>query len=285
MNPSSGPSNRAWAWGMQTVGRAAFIAPDGSPEANYYRSVLDSNLAVQEGFMNITGTGLTPARINSSCASYNPDTANRWDWGRCTVGQCAGNPGLCTTPPLHNIAIGYCPINAIFINTANATDAQAPWMYWYVSVALSHLRELGFVQTQSVVTNTWQRLIEMVQDPTFNPYLIAAYSEPLKKGPAACPGSGSSTTNPFLGSWAQVKKGYSSGLQTINTFNKTSDAWSGNYPCADHGYSLLARAAGTYISGTNSGSFSGSSAWNWLKANVPYSTCGDSIIKYALAPR
>ena len=43
--------------------------------------------------------------------------------------------------------------------------------------------------------------------------------------------------------------------------------------------------AGAYISGTNSGSLSGNSARNWLKANIPYSTCGDSIIKFALAPR
>jgi hypothetical protein len=36
-------------WSMQTVGRAAFIAPDSTLEASYYTSMVNSNLEVLEG--------------------------------------------------------------------------------------------------------------------------------------------------------------------------------------------------------------------------------------------
>jgi hypothetical protein len=278
MNPSFYTVVRRFAWGIQTVGRAAFIAPDNTPESSFFTAMLNSNLEVLEGFMQITGTPLTPANTNSSCGSYVAGTANRWDWGRCSVGQNL-------KPSLHTLTGGECPAGG------GATDYESTWQYWFASLALSHLRELGFSQVTSIVTQTWQREIEMVDDPSFNPYLVATYAQGIKSGSHAC-GSSGTTSNPYFPSWAAVKAALPASIQNVGTFNHAPDAgappdppWS-NYMCADHGYSLVARAVGTYLGGTTSGSFSGTTAWNWLNANVPYfSRCGDQIIKFALAPR
>jgi hypothetical protein len=131
----------------------------------------------------------------------------------------------------------------------------------------------------------------MVDDPAFNPYLVATYTQGIKNGPSAC-GSSGTTDNPYFATWADVKAAMPVVLQNVSTFSHAPDAgappdppWA-NFMCADHGYSLLARAVGTYVSGTTSGPFAGTTAWNWLNANVPYfSRCGDQIIKFALAPR
>jgi hypothetical protein len=284
VNPSNYTVTRNFAWAMQTVGRAAFIAPDNTPESSLYTSMLASNIEVLEGFMKITGTSLTPTSANTGCSSYNAGTANRWDWGRCTVAQNLA-------PALHNITSGECPISgdvAGYVDGTKASEFESLWQYWFVSVALSHLHELGLTQVHSVVTQTWQRLIEMVKDPTFNPYLIAYYEIGIKGGVQACNNSPYPSANPFFTSWSQVKAALPPGGQTINTFNHgvPGDPPNANFACADHGYSLLARAAGTYITNMNSGSLSGIDAWSWIKSNVPYfSTCGDRIIKYALAPR
>jgi hypothetical protein len=286
MNPSYYTVVRQFAWGMQTVGRAAFLAPDGTAESSYFTSMVNSNLEVLEGFMQISGTTLTPASTNASCSGYDANTANRWDWGRCTVGQNLSQA-------LHTLTGGECPTSAVsgFVDPSKATDFESTWQYWFASLALSHLKELGFGQVTSVVTQTWQRAIEMVEDPGFNPYLVGNYEQGIKNGAAACSGT-DSTTNPYFTSWAQVKAALPAAEQTVSTFQHAptpgapADPPWGNYPCADHGYSLLARAVGTYIGSTTSGSFNGAAAWNWLNANVPYySACGDAIIKFALAPR
>ncbi len=283
VNPGTAVT-RLWAWGLQVVGRAAFLAPDRSPESNYYNSVVNSNIEVQEGFMAIRGTALTPSSTNTGCSSFSAGTANRWDWGRC------GNASLCSTPActpvapgLHSVVAGGC-VNgpSDMLDQTRTSDFDQPWMYWMLITALGHLQELGFSQVNSVASETHQRLIEMILDPGFNPYLIAEYVQGLKQGPGKC--KGGSTTNPFFTSWAQVKSSFLGPAQNIHSFAFTP--FSGNFPCADHGYSTVARAAGTYITKTSSGSMTGSAAWDWLNAKAPYlGACGDSIIKFALVPR
>jgi hypothetical protein len=299
INPSFYTVIRQFAWGMQTVARAAFISPDGSVEQGYYAAKINSNLEVQEGFMQIKGTALTPAATNDTCSSYNPTTANRWDWGRCTVGQNLPNR-------LYALSGGECSVDPNYVNPANATDFEPPWQYWFASNALAHLNELGYSNVSSVLTATQKRLIEQVLDPTYNPYLVAAYESPLKNGSGTCPSGVDSSANPLLQNWATVKAGFPASMQSVSTFwhsgegpgNTVSDPPWGNFACADHGYSLVARAVASFATRVTSsdancagGVCSGQAAWSWLNSKVPYfnnnggSICGNQQIKFAIAPR
>jgi len=320
---------RELAWGLQAVERAAFIAVDRTPEASYYLAQLNSNLEVQEGVMGITGTTLMPSDTSCSAAtcSYNPSSANRWNWGRATaVSQCSSN-GTCNTIPitLHAVAPGACPISvssqAYIRDTVTSTFVEY-WHYNYLSIVLSQLREAGYTQATAVSQQMQQSLEERVLDSTFNPYLVAAYIDGAKdaSGGTACNGNGFNT-DPFIATYALQKSSYDLSITNQCTFNaegnnndlgtcgsNSGSAWNQQIPCGDHGYSLLARAAGSFLLefGTSSndancpgGTCAAQAAWTWLDGHAPYfanavtnsEACSaywvipDSQTKYALAPR
>jgi len=315
MNPA-GAVLRELGWGLQTVARAAFIAPDGTPEANYYLAMMNSNLEVQEGVMGIRGTGLTPSDTNCSAAScyYTVASANRWNWGRATVLSQCGTNGPCRTIPvaLHAVAGGSCPTSAQaqFLDPSITSAYYQPWMYNMLSIALSETREMGYAQAAPVSKEMQQRLAEQVLDASYNPYLIAAYEEGVKdvSGGFACNNNSSMNTEPFITSYSRLKKSFPYSIQDRSKFDAGGAAAWQNVPCGDHGYSLLARAAGSFLQffGTSSsdpncpgGICTAAETWSWLDGHVPYfsnriagsASCPatafpkDEQIKFALAPR
>jgi Putative Ig domain len=92
--------------------KARTVSPDGSLEQTVFDSFLASNAEVHEGIEGITGSSLTPSSTNPNCASFNINSANRWDWGRCTVASFCGSgepQGANCTPvaqAMHNPAPG-----------------------------------------------------------------------------------------------------------------------------------------------------------------------------------
>ncbi|HKW98485.1 MAG TPA: Ig domain-containing protein [Bryobacteraceae bacterium] len=117
MNPQA-EAVRGTAGIVQTTSYAAFIAPDNSPESLYFNNVVNSNLEIMEGVMNLTGTPLTPtvadssgAAVNTNCANYDYRSANRWNLGHCTVfSQCMTTGSGCSvlTSTLHSPNPGSC---------------------------------------------------------------------------------------------------------------------------------------------------------------------------------
>jgi hypothetical protein len=320
MNPN-GSVLRELAWGLQAVSRAAFIAPDGTAEATYYLSMLNSNLEVQEGAMAISGTGLTPNDTSCAAASvpgYNPNAANRWNWGRCTVMSLCSLSGTCTTtqPALHFASTGSCTTDPTYLNLAVTGSLIQDWMYNFLSVSLSLIRELGYTQAAPVSAELQRGLEERLLDSTYNPYLVGAYESGIKQAGAACNGNGFSP-NPFIGSYAQLKSSHAVAIQSVASFyEKNPPAGYINIACGDHGYSHVARAAGSFLqefetssvdSNCPNGRCTASDAWKWLSTCAPYfghagpagGICGkkgsqscqepsnwkDEQIKFALAPR
>jgi hypothetical protein len=296
------PGNiRTLAWALQTTARAAFIAPDSSVENSYYSSMLNSNLEVLEGMLSISGTTLTPSTTNSSCTTYSNTSANRWDWGRCSViSQCTTGACAPIVTALHAVSVGGCPVDALLTNTKTSSQ-ESPWQYGYLSIALSHVRELGFTQAASVSAEMHKQLEEHVGDSTYNPYLIGNYVDPVKNGNSSA-NCNSSTTDPFIATYAAKKAAYVAAAQSIATFDHVSGQ--GDFACSDHGYSLVARAAGSFTQyfGASSidancpgGICTAATTWNWLNTNVPYfnntpptsAGCGnsDEQIKFAFTPR
>jgi Putative Ig domain len=316
---------RWYAWAMQTTGRAAFVAPDGSAEQAYFTSVVNSNLEFVEGALGVAGTTLTPSASQGGFATsgtvtnYNVNAANRWDLGRYTaigLNCTTGGSGSCAILPsnLHQWAQGGCVsyvATPSYFNNANTSSFAQYWMYNYIGVVLGELRDMGYSQAASVDTQTMQFLEGMTLSPTGNPWLnLASYEAPLTSGnSSSCPGD-TGVALPFFtryGGSTGLFSGYSSAVGSPNNFSAAPPSGgisTGNFPCADHGYSLLARASGTYLLayGANEadadGTYTPSAAWTWLNGNVPYFgnspyqalsaecvTGSDLQIKWALTPR
>src|SRR4029453_16189764 len=50
----AGSENRGQAWELRDVARAAFLAPDFTPEKAYFTEKLENNFAIREGWYNVT---------------------------------------------------------------------------------------------------------------------------------------------------------------------------------------------------------------------------------------
>ena len=213
INPG-GALVRALAWSLQTIGRAASVAPDGSADASYYLAMLNSNLEVQEGVMNLTGTVLTP--LDTSCSvgscSYNLRSANRWNWGRATVvSQCLQtSTSTCVTiaPALHFAAPGSCPVFGSGADDVNAEVASTyggmSFHYSYLSIVLSELREMGFAAA-ATDDETIKSFEERVGDSTYNPYLIAAAYNGTKDISGGTPCVTDENTDPYIRDYSRFK--------------------------------------------------------------------------------
>lgn len=294
-----GNVTREWAWGMQTLGRAAFIAPDGTPESAYFHSMVDSNLEIQEGLMGITGTPLTPS--DTSCAAatcdFNSATANRWNWGRALAASGCIAPGKCVTipMPLHAFSQGRCDTAGKdkYLNYAVTDSYVQAWQNNWVSIVLSEMREMGFTHATAISSEMHKGLVEMLLDKSFNPYLTAQNIQPVHDVAAGrgCTEKQARSLNPMLGTYERMLSAYKTtppsrslpGQASFDDFS-SSPHYSGNpnyksFPCQSHSYADSVRAAGSFLQyfaasskdpNCPNGECTASAAWAWLRAEVPY---------------
>lgn len=103
------------AWSLQEIYRAALVSPDLTAEQLNYDSLIKSNAEVQAGAMNLTSDATITPTNHRACDAWNYDytTANRWEWGRCTVASFFTNTGspassAGVTQALHNLSPGFC---------------------------------------------------------------------------------------------------------------------------------------------------------------------------------
>ena len=317
------------AWGMQSASRSAFIAPDGTADQAYWISIINSNIEFVEGALGVTGTKLTPVRSQGNFSAsgiinnFNVNSANRWDLGRYNEingTACATlGSGSCIVIPsgLHQWSQGFCENSNPGLNHSTVSAVAQYWMYWYNNVVFGEMRDMGFNQAAAVQNQMGQFLEGMVLSPTNNPwYGVASYETPVTRGASASCTDAIGRNLPFytryggstgiFGGWVST---YGNPTTTTRQGNfsfspPSGGTTTGNFPCSDHGYSLLARAAGTFLPvyGVNEtdadGTYSPDAAWSWLDANVPYfgnaayrrlpGDClagSDTQIKWALAPR
>jgi hypothetical protein len=301
-----------WNWGRCTV--ASYCNNTGSgtctaiPEAlhNIGTGACTLGLVTGATWSNGTATYTVPAGsinpgdpvqvMNMSPSGYNTGST------KVTVTSATGstvsipmstNPG--TASSNGNIS------NDPTLNWAAVTDKDAYWHEGFLLNTLGQFQDFGFFTTTPVFTQLGQRAIEALQDTSTNPYLIALYEWPVKNGPLLCnDGSNyySTTLNPYISTWAGIKAAATPVYQAMATFNPTGPV--PQFPCADHGYSLVARAAASWVTGLSStctqGTCTGQGAWNWISTYAPYfnnspptsSGCGanyDVQIKFAIVPR
>jgi hypothetical protein len=188
---------------------------------------------------------------------------------------------------------GTVQISTDVLDPKRETDFQEAWMDWAMGIVLNRALEMGFTSWTKVRDELNLRLLESVEDEQFNPWLISLYKTPTLNGVGACQQS-STTNNPYLSTWAEVKAAVIPQWQTQATFDT-------NQSCStDHAYQVTARALGSFLPGItdtcSQGACTGSAAWTWLQQHVPYynasvadsASCAsgnDIQVPLALAPR
>jgi hypothetical protein len=152
--------------------------------------------------------------------------------------------------------------------------------------------------------------LERILDSTYNPYLIATAWLGIKAGVSTCMNAGNK--DPFIRDYATLLSATTSTTRSAANFDFTSYPDWTQFPCTDHGYSLMARAVTSFaqefgVSSSDAncpgGICTAAAAWTWVNAQVPYfaitpttstacnvldgtyTTQTDEQIKFALAPR
>ena len=208
-----------------------------------------------------------------------------------------------------------CFINNIGIDPLHTTDFIQGWMEYLAAISINEMAGKGITYFNAVANETKYRLIEKILDPNWNPYLVGLNVQPMKSplgNQSLTPGDDS---NPLFTTWAQMAaalppQSVGQASPALKTFWSSSAYGAGGNPCTAHAYAVLARAVAAYLPGTTDtsdpnipatigGVPNGTAAWNWMKANVPFSnyrspngdqSCADAglpdnQIKFTFAPR
>jgi len=230
---------RGEAWGMRTLGHAAFAAVDGTAEKAFFQEMLANNIAIREGRYNITeGFSYEPC----STDPFNEvRETSRWCWGRQSVSYGLNNP-------LYFLDMG----SGDLIENLDASKVAAgssPWMYNYTHAVWGHLKDMGFHQITGLQETAAKNLLHQIRSPEYNPYLVDAYRMPIREKSAGAP---------FYASWASVRDGFMNG--NVQRFNTAG---------SPYGYAHIARAAASFLHNINDGPLSGWEAWEFMYKNVP----------------
>jgi hypothetical protein len=270
--PSS--STREIAWGLRQLAHAAFFAPDknlGGTEPNaereYFNQKIRFNIAAREGNYDIrdgaffqNGTTCTMAAEGLDCPGYSFNSEkSKWIWGRLTQSG--------THNPLAYVRNGIsAPPSSCCVDTEQAGLWDAPWHEYYVMTVLGHMEELGF-PTRKLKEKLGGNLIQRILDPSYNPYLIDLYEAPV----------GNRSLSLFQ-DWA-------SALAAVKPDHRHRRNWA--WASGPEAYVFRARAALSFLTDVQIGSYSGKEAWDWLESNLGQSELSqmDDNPKNAIIPR
>ncbi len=253
---------RGRAWVLRTLVETAEMAPDGSPEKDYFTEKLYYNLAAWEGFANVRGG-----------AFYDPNPTSPWSWGRNTFGQGQKNP-LETM----DVQDGYAPVTQSKEmdqdpnQPCRASRVNSPWMENYVYIVLGHIEELGFPvhRLREIVSiNLLQRLLS----PDYNPYLVASYRHPTYQA----------STKTFYTDWKCVLQAFTPQMRTVDRWPLGND----DAANAEHGYPIIARGAASFLRGIVDpvNGYKGEEAWDWFAKHLNATSVLANNPKWAFVPR
>jgi hypothetical protein len=275
---------RGQAWGLRDTSQAALMSPDGTPQKAYYTEKVNNNIAIEEGSQNVLQGAFPPA--NASCPGYTPGPgADKWCFGRMTIGQNLPNP--LHFPNQGDPYGGGCGNGVNLVPPSDpyaCNQGESPFEFGFKLNVMGHMQEMGFPigplnQTQ------FKWLLHMLQDPTFNPWLIAVYKMPVRRA----------STNAYFQTWSDVLLGFNTasacGTGTVNW--RTIQGWT-NCPGGETdsdtinpGYPHIMRAAASYLAGLGitDGLLVGSSGWNWTATNVGSQNNVGVNPQFAIIPR
>jgi len=276
-------------WALRNQASAAYFAPDGSMEKEYFRTNVDRIVAAWEGFTDVRGPTylkVTNAPDNDPCpasggtngsfsynayskALYAPASSTPWCWGRNFLWR-AGNRFHWP---------GYYPIPGGEAEAGmNACYTNSNWMLSIAYMSAGWTGDMGFP------VDGWMRgggepAIVQSTHPDWNRKFPAAYRFPMYGTEEAC-----STST----SWVfQTPEAFYSAYGTYSY-----PEWTNNY--AEGGYIHMWLAALSYLGDYSYGRYRGPDALAWYtnETNVPNARTWDIVggtfdfdYTYALKPR
>src|SRR5262249_12814815 len=123
----------------------------------------------------------------------------------------------------------------------------------YAHVVFGHIRELGF-PIGPVADAVAKNLMNVIANPDYNPYLVGTgWFLPILD-----------QNEQYFTSFAAMRAAFIPPAGDIKQWPPES------YPTSSDGYTFIALAAASFLPGLSDGNVTGQSAWEWMKAHVPY---------------
>jgi hypothetical protein len=222
------------------------LAPDQSPEKDYFETLLNDFIAISEGQRNITATKFynTPA----------------WKWGN-TVGNPFGKLG---PSPLHFWENG----SSAFVQGLDKTkisSALSTWEQNFMMFALGRARELGY-PTDALVSWLAPNIIGQLTDPDYDPHLIASNRTPTVN----------KVDGKHFATWRELRSAFPPEFDARKNF-------ADRLHNADHGYSVIAIAAAAAAAHEPGGAEAWK--WIQQHAAIPAKRALDANPKWTIIPR
>jgi hypothetical protein len=272
---------RGKAWAFRTLVFTALSSAENTPERSYYFDKVYSNIAVDEGRLNVRdGAFYEPC----GPGPYDAYKTSMWCWGRTTLEYGRPNPlGF----PSYN---GSCRSNADWLQEgANRTwdRCGAPWQLNFVHTVWGVAQDMGITQIGALRRAAAKSLLHMIVHPDTNPFLIASYDMPiLKKVPG-----GEESRGEGYPSVREVRSQFVA-ERTCSNGSKDQLRDKPGWSCptdagvADpgHGYAFIAKAAASFLVGVDDGPLQGAAAWAWFRQNLDDRGQNDEPT-WALTPR
>ncbi len=244
---------RSIAWILRNRVHAAFISPDATPEKTYFETLINDAIASEEGLRNITGT---PFQGNIS-----------WNWGRNTMAPAWGMGPNMGIPPLHQWRRGDSSFvqPEYGIDTSVTAEGVSQFEQDFLMLAIGRGKQLGYAFGPLV---SWfaPQFVGIVTNPSFNPYLSANGRMPTVR----------KSDGKYFDTWANLLTGYNSQWQNATNFIPTGQTE--NLPPNGYAANFVAAAA------MAAGETGGTSAWNWVAANILQDPTFSADPKWALVP-
>lgn len=230
---------RGYAWVFRNRVRTAFLCPDNTPEKQHFTNLTNDAIALWEGQRSIRGT------VHENTFLYN--------WGN--------EHSIFTPSPLKHWNVGSLGHLQDPINPETTSRAHSPWEYNFLHFALGTAKELGF-KVDGIHSWFASNLIEQINNPDYNPYLITSPRIPIKN-----------KNGDYFKTWKETLTGYKKNYNAKQDFIQKLSWGPGN------SYPHFALGAMSYLTDQSNSE----TAWNWIKEKVLPSTNGNP--KWALLPR
>lgn len=236
---------RGKAWVLRTRVNSTFVTPDGTPEKDYFTTLVNDAISIEEGYKNITTTS-------------NYQNAN-WTWARNFINS--SNP--LGVPPLGQWDKGNSNLAqaSYGIDETITSEAVSGFEQGFMMFSLGRAKELGFA-TDKIVSYLAKFYIGLLTDSGSNPYLIQVGRIPTIRR----------ITSTYFDTWTLFKTGYDAVSQALSSF-----------PLQDpvHGYDFIGLAATSMVANEPGGG----PAWTFMKEKVLSAPILNDNPKWAIIPR
>lgn len=252
---------RAQSWLLRNVAQGAALLPDGMPEQEYLKTVLDNTIAVEEGYNSLT-TADGARFYNPAPECAEPCKTVPWRFGQDIIRKKNWDGSVTRTHlanPLHFMpkSPGGQMDPSQASDTTKTFSISSPWMETYQAVAMAMADDLGFHEIGGLHKLIASPSIQMILNPALNPFVIQTYQWPVAKllgtRIAVSDASVSGTTITYTTATAH-------GFSTNDEVALCCTDWAGSWKYASGGARGVTVIDSTHFSITNSnyGSVSGS---------------------------